>query len=116
MEQPPQSSWGEYARLVLNELERLNKTGDDHAREIQNLALELDRAKRKNDSLELRLSRLDDSQNDRSIVSRVATLEDTGIGETAIKRWRAWFLVFALGLISSIVIPIVALILTQGGG
>lgn len=116
-----QSSWGEYARLVLNELERLNKIEEAHALAIAALQQDLVLYKQSQEGrlklIERRLDRIDDDQNPRSVVSRLRVNEDADTADALFKKWRWAILVFALGLLTSIIIPVVGLVIsTRGGG
>lgn len=107
--------WGEYQRLVLAELERFNTADAARQREIADLRLMLRDVDGSIKDIKRRLDRLDDDQTEYSLVARVKKLEVTDLGELTIKKYRGWLIAMGIGLLSSIVLPLVALWLTQRG-
>lgn len=120
MTEPTQSNWGEYARLVLNELDRLNKAIDHHATDLTTIRSDLSLFRQDMEGrlreLERRVGRLDDDQNPKSLVSRMRKTEDSDLGELTIRKYRWGIVVFVVGILSSIIIPTIALVLAQGRG
>lgn len=97
-----ESSWGEYQRLVLAELERHDKLLQTIQAHLQTHDIELSQLK-------------ETPQNIRTITLRIDKLEAADIASVAVSKYRGWFLSGFILLAGSIVIPLVKILFLPGG-
>ncbi len=95
--------WNEYQRLVLAELERLNKRQEATEEKLSNIDRKL-YALTERDISDLK-TRMFDSEK------KISAAERAGIGDEAVTKYRKWIIGGALLLLTSVIFPIVNLYL-----
>lgn len=99
--------WGEYQKLVLAELERLNSSNNNFARDINDIKLSLSLIQRTEDKLEKTVEIMD---------KRLVTVENSQLTEATIQKYRKWLVGGFIAFIASTVVPVVLFILGGAGG
>jgi hypothetical protein len=99
-----EGGWNEYQRLVLAELERLNRRQDAIERTLQ----ELDRkfyVLNERDLVETK-KRLEEAE------VKLTIMEKADIGSAAVVRYRKWIIVGIFTVLTALLIPVVTLIVS----
>jgi Ni,Fe-hydrogenase III large subunit len=103
------NGWAEYQRLVLAELERLNDQMTELSKSQRDTDIKIALLKEENGKIkELALGLVE-------IIKRITVLENSAGVETAIKKYRGAIVAAGILLISSVLIPLIALFIGGGG-
>jgi hypothetical protein len=99
------SSWAEYQRLVLAELERNNKWMQEVDKKLQEIQLQIAVISRTTDENK---NNVGDSQR------RIIVLESAAITEDAVKKYKKWVVGLVFTVVVSLVVPLVKLLFFGG--
>lgn len=104
------NGWGEYQRLVLAELERLNVMWSSLDKRMNDVQIQLALLKEENGKIKKLADDVAQQQKALEALTQGDKVDD------AIKKYRNWIIGLIFTIAVSVAIPIVNLILTRGGG